>query len=208
VAGRSLPWTTALRLLPGEVLTLGPPRAGLRSYLSVAGGIDVPPELGSRSADVLSGLGPPQLAAAMFLPVGEPPDPRLRAAPAPGEPFDQVAVLDLLPGPRTDWLDDAAALAGDWKVSPRSNRVGVRLEGPALARKPALVSAELPSEPLVRGAVQLPPAGQPVIFGPDHPTTGGYPVVAVLTEAASDRLAQCRPGELVRLVWTRGSTAG
>ena len=54
----------------------------------------------------------------------------------------------------------------------------------------------------VRGAMQLPPSGQPVIFGPDHPTTGGYPVIAVLTEAASDRLVQCRPGDLVTLVWS------
>jgi allophanate hydrolase subunit 2 len=63
------------------------------------------------------------------------------------------------------------------------------------------VGDELPSEPLVRGSVQLPPSGRPVIFGPDHPTTGGYPVVAVLNEDSSDRLAQCRPGDLVILAW-------
>jgi allophanate hydrolase subunit 2 len=109
--------------------------------------------------------------------------------------------LELLPGPRTDWLADAGGLATTWTVSPNSNRVGIRLTGTVLERSPSRVGAELPSEPLVRGAVQLPPSGQPVIFGPDHPTTGGYPVVAVLTEESSDRLAQCRPGDLVILVW-------
>jgi allophanate hydrolase subunit 2 len=110
-------------------------------------------------------------------------------------------ILELLPGPRTDWLADPATLATTWTVSPDSNRVGIRLSGTVLARSPSRVTEELPSEPLVRGAVQLPPSGQPVIFGPDHPTTGGYPVVAVLTEESSDRLAQCRPGDLVTLVW-------
>jgi allophanate hydrolase subunit 2 len=112
-----------------------------------------------------------------------------------------LTLLELLPGPRTDWLSDPATLATSWTVSPDSNRVGVRLNGPVLARAASHVGEELPSESLVRGAVQLPPSGQPVIFGPDHPTTGGYPVVAVLTEDASDRLAQCRPGDLVTLDW-------
>jgi allophanate hydrolase subunit 2 len=110
-------------------------------------------------------------------------------------------VLLLLPGPRTDWLADPDTLATTWTVSPDSNRVGVRLIGPVLARTGSRVAEELPSEPLVRGAVQLPPSGQPVVFGPDHPTTGGYPVVAVLTGAASDQLSQCRPGDQVLLRW-------
>ena len=177
----------------------------------MAGGIDVPPVLGSRSTDVLSGLGPPRLSAGMLLPVGAMFPERDEGPPTvPGElvsaalpaPDDRPPTLELLPGPRTDWLADAGALATTWTVSPDSNRVGIRLTGTVLDRSPSRVGAELPSEPLVRGAVQLPPSGQPVIFGPDHPTTGGYPVVAVLTEAASDRLAQCRPGDRITLVWS------
>jgi len=197
--GRSVAWAQAFVLAAGQVLTLGPPRAGLRSYLSVAGGIDVTPVLGSRSTDVLSGLGPPRLTAGMFLPVGDGGWSR-PSLPEPHEVPAATTVLHLLPGPRSDWLDDIGPLTTTWLVSPASNRIGIRLIGPMLVRKPTR-SGELPSEPLVRGALQLPPSGQPVIFGPDHPTTGGYPVVAVLTEDSSDRLAQCRPGDLVTLEW-------
>lgn len=200
VDGQAVAWGEPFSLGAGAVLTLGLPRTGLRSYLSVAGGVDVPHVLGSRSTDILSGLGPPRLTAGMVLPVG---------TTVPGELREErtkrhegsPTTLKLLPGPRTDWLADAGALATTWTVSPENNRVGIRLTGTVLARSPSRVGAELPSEPLVRGAVQLPASGQPVIFGPAHPTTGGYPVVAVLTEAGSDRLAQCRPGDLVTLVW-------
>ncbi len=219
VDGQKAPWGEPFPLVEGATLTLGLPRTGLRSYLSVAGGIDVPPVLGSRSSDLLSGLGPPRLIAGMVLPIGNPPtvpEEPVSAAPFETRGFASSAAflrthehhegpppptLELLPGPRTDWLADPGSLATTWTVSPDSNRVGVRLRGSPLSREASRMGAELPSEPLVRGAVQLPPSGEPVVFGPDHPTTGGYPVVAVLTEAASDLLAQCRPGDLVTLVW-------
>ncbi len=206
VAGRSVPWATAVELAPGQELTLGMAGAGLRSYLSLAGGIEVAPVLGSRSTDLLSGLGPPRLVAGTVLPVGTPAHEPAERIPLPDEGPAGATVLTLLPGPRTDWLADPEALARAWTVSPDSNRVGVRLAGQALARASRFAATELASEPLVRGAVQLPPSGHPVIFGPDHPTTGGYPVVAVLTEASSDRLAQCRPGEAVHLVCGRLQT--
>lgn len=187
-------------LQPGEVLTLGLPQRGLRTYVSVHGGFLGPVALGSRSTDTLSGLGPAPLRAGDLLEVGVSTGvhPVIDHVPLPplGEP-----VLDLLPGPRSDWIADQTTLAGRWRVSAQSNRVGVRLEGPVLSWATDRQRSELPSEPTVRGAVQLPPSGQPVVFGPDHPVTGGYPVVAVLTEAASDRLAQVRPGEQVRLRW-------
>jgi biotin-dependent carboxylase-like uncharacterized protein len=213
--GEAIGWGVALEVSPADVLTLGLPASGLRSYLSVAGGFDVPAVLGSRSTDVLSGLGPPRLAAGDFLAIGTVADlvggvgaahvavaERLHEAPAtPHERPSDRTLLELLPGPRTDWLADPGAMAGSWMVSPDSNRIGVRLSGPPILRADAVIGVELPSEPLVRGAVQLPPSGQPVLFGPDHPTTGGYPVVAVLTGASSDRLAQCRPGDRVQLRW-------
>ena len=203
VDGRVVTWGRPFVIGAGELLALGLPRTGLRSYLSVAGGVDVPPVLGSRSTDLLSGLGPPRLTAGMVLPVGVAPTVPAGLASAATESHEgpPPLTLELLPGPRTDWLADADVLATTWTVSPDSNRVGIRLTGTRSRRSPSRVGAELPSEPLVRGAVQLPPSGQPVIFGPDHPTTGGYPVVAVLTEESSDRLAQCRPGDLVTLVW-------
>ena len=109
-------------------------------------------------------------------------------------------VLRVLPGPRRDWLEPAAWTAltsTEWTVTADSNRVGLRLAGPALARAR---TDELPSEGLVPGALQVPPDGAPVLFLADHPVTGGYPVVGVLTASACDRAAQLRPGETVRLV--------
>ncbi len=193
----SVPAGTPVALAPGDVLRVPLPVTGLRSYLAVRGGVDVPPELGSRSTDLLSGLGPPALAAGGPLLVGAAVagavgDPVPAEAPAAGRVgVRAVAGPDAgLPGSEALW--DAV-----WTVSPSSNRVGVRLTGPAL---PAVTSDARPSAGVVQGAVQLPPSGGPVVFGPDHPVTGGYPVVAVVVDADLDRLAQLRPGQELRFV--------
>jgi biotin-dependent carboxylase-like uncharacterized protein len=192
--GRPVGYGEVFYLLPGERLELGHCTRGVRAYVSVAGGIDVPPILGSRATDTLSGIGPRPLSAGDVLPLGQA-SPPTRAAIAPlTPPGDGVVTLDALPGPRTDWLADPD-LPGEWTVAPDSNRVGVRLVGDTWRRAQ---DGELPSEGVVRGSIQLPPDGRPVIFGPDHPTTGGYPVVAVVTSASCDRLAQLRPGQRVR----------
>jgi allophanate hydrolase subunit 2 len=97
-----------------------------------------------------------------------------------------------------DWCTPAAleTLCGTpYTLSPMSNRVGARLAGAALTRA---VAAELPSEGIVLGSVQVPADGQPLVFLADHPTTGGYPVVAVVDEADLPALAQARPGTTVR----------
>jgi allophanate hydrolase subunit 2 len=110
-------------------------------------------------------------------------------------------VVPVLLGPRDDWFgDDAAAqlAAGQWKVSPESNRVGVRLIGTALRRVPAYVDVELASEGLVTGAIQVRPNGLPVVFLADHPTTGGYPVIGVVDHGHLPALAQARPGTRIR----------
>ncbi|GAB2967641.1 MAG TPA: biotin-dependent carboxyltransferase family protein [Actinotalea caeni] len=181
----------------GSLVALAAPRWGLRSYLTVRGGLDVEPVLGSRATDTLSGLGPPPVQVgdrlAVLPPAGEVPtsDP----TPAPPPP-GTLAMLDAAAGPRADWLADPEQLyARPWRVSALADRVGTRLEGEPLLRS---VTAELPSEGVVAGSVQVPPSGEPVVLGPDHPTTGGYPVVAVLTAAACDVLAQLRAGTTVR----------
>jgi allophanate hydrolase subunit 2 len=107
-------------------------------------------------------------------------------------------VLDVIPGPRDDWFTDAALdalTATPWTVTPASNRVGVRLDGPALERT---VHEELPSEGMLAGALQVPPSGQPILLLSDHPTTGGYPVIAVVVTKALPCAGQLRPGETVR----------
>lgn len=198
VDGRPAPFAAPMTLPAGAVLSLGTPWAGLRSYLAVRGGIDVPPVLGSRSTDTLSGLGPPPLAAGTLLPVGDlaADEPVVDVAPV-GPPPDRP-VLRVLPGPRRDWLDDAAWAAlttQEWAVAADSDRVGLRLTGPRLARAR---EGELPSEGLVAGAVQVPPDGGPVLFLADHPVTGGYPVLAVVVTADLPLAAQLRPGDGVR----------
>ena len=167
---------------------------GAYSYLAVAGGIDVAPALGSRSTDTLAGIGPDILKAGDVLPIGgstgtEREQPALTRSDGP---------LRVFLGPRDDWFTKGAIadlLAVEWTVTPTSDRTGLRLSGPALARR---TDAELPSEGMVSGAIQVPPDGQPILFLANHPTSGGYPVIAVVAAADVGRAAQHRPGSRLR----------
>jgi biotin-dependent carboxylase-like uncharacterized protein len=201
VDGTAVGHHAVVDLRRGQVLRLGTPATGLRTYLAVRGGIDVPPVLGSRSTDTLSGLGPERLGRGDILPVGEEPEalPLIDVAPVPVPP-DGAVTLRVVLGPRAEYLADPDQLTGlVWTASSRSDRVGMRLEGGPLRRGN---DAEIPSEGMVRGAVQVPPGGEPVVFLADHPVTGGYPVVATVREADVDRAAQVRPGQEVRFVIT------
>jgi biotin-dependent carboxylase-like uncharacterized protein len=187
----------------GQVLSLGSPNSGLRSYLAVRGGIEVARVLGSRSYDVMSAIGPQPLQAGDVLNVGDHTDdfPELDQAPVASIADDLLEVL-VVPGPRDDWFTDPDALVHtDWIATDRSDRVGMRLAGrPLQYRWP---DRQLPSEGATRGAIQVPPNGLPVILGPDHPVTGGYPVIGVVADADIDKIAQIRPGQHVRLHWSR-----
>jgi biotin-dependent carboxylase-like uncharacterized protein len=187
----------------GQVISLGAPHAGLRSYLAVRGGFAVSEVLGSRSFDVMSSIGPLPLQPGDVLPVGEHTVdfPELDQAPVASFAHDLIE-LNVVPGPRDDWFTDPDALVHtDWVASDRSDRVGMRLVGtPLELRWP---DRQLPSEGATRGAIQVPPNGLPVVLGPDHPVTGGYPVIGVLADDDIDRLAQVRPGQHVRLHWSR-----
>jgi biotin-dependent carboxylase-like uncharacterized protein len=198
VAGRPEPLNAPVTVPAGAELVLGTPRIGLRSYVAVRGGVDVPPVLGSRSTDRLSGLGPEPLAAGDVLAVGREAgeEPTVDVAPVP--PPSDRPVLWVLPGPRRDWLAEEAwtrLVSAEWAVSPDSDRVGLRLTGPRLERAR---DDELPSEGLVPGAVQVPPDGAPVLFLADSPVTGGYPVLAVVRTADLPAAAQLRPGDVLR----------
>jgi biotin-dependent carboxylase-like uncharacterized protein len=184
-------------LRSGRELRLGLPATGLRTYVAVRGGIAVEPVLGSRSTDLLSGLGPPVLSPGDVLPVGRAagPMPGVDLAPVPDPPGGDVTVR-VLPGPRTDWFADPDALTrAPWTVTGESNRIGLRLAGVALER---VRPGELPSEGMVRGALQVPPSGQPVLFLADAPVTGGYPVIGYVADADVDRCGQVRPGQTLR----------
>lgn len=195
-------------LLPGATLTVGVARDGVRRYVAVRGGFAVDPVLGSRARDTLAALGPTPLTVGDELPEGDDVATALRAVGAgssSGQPTEASPeiVLEVLPGPRPEYfaVDELPALASKvLTVSDRCDRVAVRLKGATVRRADEQLTSELPSEGLVAGAIQVPPSGEPVVMGPDHPLTGGYPVLAVLTRAALDRLAQVRPGTRVRLV--------
>ncbi|WP_420168542.1 biotin-dependent carboxyltransferase family protein [Streptomyces violaceoruber] len=227
VDGRPVAWGEPVRVPAGAVLEAGPAVTGLRSYLAFAGGLEPDAVLGSRSADLLSGLGPAPLGAGDTVPLGDPAkpsgrvessgpagpsDPEKRRGPAercgppsavgpvpwPGAPVELVLPVHL--GPRHDWFTAPALhtlLTADYRVSPHSNRIGLRTEGPALERSR---TEELPSEGVVLGAIQVPPDGRPVVFLHDHPTTGGYPVVGVVAERALAGAAQAVPGTRLRFV--------
>jgi biotin-dependent carboxylase-like uncharacterized protein len=179
----------------GAELGLGRPTQGLRTYLAVRGGIDVQPVLGSRSTDTLGGLGPPAVTAGQTLGVGpEPPD-GLDADFTPHS-LRPLSPVRLWPGPRGDARLWEMLLQRRWTVGADSDRCGVRLDSRSPVPAPQPLDA---SEPLIPGAVQLPPDGRLIVFLVDHPTTGGYPVVGVVDRADLDLLAQARPGHEIRL---------
>ncbi|MEW2302953.1 biotin-dependent carboxyltransferase family protein [Streptomyces sp. NPDC006655] len=203
VGGRPAAWGAPVVVPAGELLEVGAALSGVRSYVAVSGGIAVDKVLGSRATDLLSGLGPAPLADGTVLPLGTPAGPyaRVDVVPQPSPPTELV--LRVTPGPRADWFTPEAArvfTTRAYRVSSASNRIGLRTEGPALERaRPG----ELPSEGMVLGAVQVPPDGRPVVFLADHPTTGGYPVIAVVRAADLPAAAQAVPGTPVRFVTVR-----
>lgn len=203
---------TPFPLLDGETLTVQEPTAGLRVYVGVRGGLEAPRTLGSRATDTLSGLGPAPLTAGQALarradldaprvgvvPVGDPEAP-LRPMPAPGG----TAVLRVVPGPRDDWFGPAGLerlTAQEWEVSQQTDRIGVRLTAGEAGPLERVRAGELASEGAVRGALQVPPSGEPVLFLADHPVTGGYPVIGVVARADLGLAAQLPPGARVRFV--------
>lgn len=208
--GEAVPMGRAIRMEPGQVLAVDAVRDGLRTYLGVAGGIDVEPVLGSRSTDTLAGLGPPPLRAGDRLAVGPAPAGPDPAGPGPAGPGPagpgpaggpawrappRGQPVRVLPGPHLGWFTDEAVeafLRAGWTVTPATDRTGARLSGPALARRGR---PEPDSLPMVAGAVQVPPDGQPIVALANHPTTGGYPVLAVVVAEHLAWVAQGRPGE-------------
>ncbi|GEB18607.1 5-oxoprolinase/urea amidolyase family protein [Paenarthrobacter aurescens] len=199
-ATRTVPMAAPFALLDGEVLTLGAPESGFRNYVAIRGGVDVPEVLGSRSADTMSGIGPAPLVIRQVLKVGHHTASTAVGAPElqPDFPGTGVTVLDVVPGPRADWFNQDALdslCAQEWLVTPQSNRVGMRLDGTPLKRTR---EGELPSEGTMAGALQIPPAGLPVLFLADHPITGGYPVIGVVRDEHLDLAAQVPIGGKIR----------
>lgn len=198
--GRPQPMNTLLDLAAGATLRLGIARRGLRSYVAVRGGIDVQPVLGSRSTDLLSGLGPAPLSPGARLPVGS--EPAIRPMEGrPSQRFDtDDLVLRVVPGPRDSWFTRSALkrlLSESYVVTSETNRIGVRLDGPALTR---VRHGDLPSEGLVAGGLLVPPSGKPTLSLVNHPVLGDFPAIATVLAADLDKAAQARPGQRLNFV--------
>lgn len=184
-----------IELEAGDRVSLGSPKAGLRSYLAIRGGFDVTPVLGSLSTDTLAQLGPEALAAGDRLGFTAPvtgTSVSLNEAPAFELPTTaNIVTLDVVMGPRTDWFTEDAIkrLSSQlWRVTSQSNRVGIRLAGDTPLERSN--HQELPSEGTAVGAIQVPASGQPVLFLADHPLTGGYPVIACVASHHLDLAGQ------------------
>jgi biotin-dependent carboxylase-like uncharacterized protein len=198
INGRAAEPLSAQLLHPGDELQIGPVTAGVRSYLAIRGGLLVPEILGSSSTDLLSGLGPAPLQPGQLLAIGVPTRPVPPADVVAVPSIQREVLVGIFLGPsdqrfRPDSLHQLTSAA--WTVSSTSSRVGLRLIGPRLQR---VNEAELPPEGMVRGAVQVPPDGQPVVLLADGPVTGGYPVVGVVRESDHPLLAQAAPGTHLR----------
>lgn len=199
--GTPVAWNETLVLAPGEVLSLEHAESGCRCWLALRGGLAVPPVMSSRSTFLPAGFGGHggrALRAGDVLHSGTPAcEVRLmRALPPGGEAGDCLRVVA---GPQAGWFDDAGLVAffgSPYRVDAVSDRRGLRLSGVPVAHR----QAELPSQGVLPGAIQVPPGAQPIILGWDGPVTGGYPVIAGVIEADMPRLAQLRPGDAVSFV--------
>jgi KipI family sensor histidine kinase inhibitor len=199
--GLPLPLGRPQDVMPGDELTFVRPEGsrGMRAYLSIAGGIDVPLVMGSASTDLTAGIGGYRgraLRTGDRIPVSR------RESDAPGRVVQTYRhddrPLRVLPGPQRDRFPDETwnlLLARDFTVSSEANRVGVRLVGPSLR---PIDGADIISEGIVTGSIQITGEGQPIVMLPGHATIGGYTKVATVIEEDWDRLGQLTPGDTVR----------
>ncbi|MCL8206905.1 MAG: 5-oxoprolinase/urea amidolyase family protein [Actinomycetia bacterium] len=199
VDGEPWPPGTARRLAAGSVVRFGRAVRGARAYLAFAGGLDVPPVLGSRATDLVSGFGGVEgraLVAGDRLRFG---DQEAEPARAPVDTCLVRDVVRVLPGVRLERFPPTALerlAQGVWRVSPRSDRVGLRLEGPPVVDTP--MPSDAISEAMAIGAVEVPPSGELLVLLKARGTIGGYATLAHVVTADLPVLAQLRPGESVR----------
>jgi antagonist of KipI len=191
--GAGVPLWTPVEIRAGQTLTCGATRSGARCYLAVRGGIATAKTLGSASAHILTGLGGRVLRPGDVLPIGDGAVRRPRP-PARGAPlYSQNSVLRVTAGPQAEWFSDDL-FRYPYAVAEESNRMGLRLRGPAIPSP----TGHMLTEGVPLGAVQIPPDGQPIILFVEHQTTGGYPKPANVISADFCRLGQLRPRDEVR----------
>lgn len=179
---------TTFTLEPGEVLTIGGARAGMRAYLCIRGGLTAPKILGSCSGLTTIKAGEMLTCAPSSLR-------RCFYPPSVLETWaSERGTLRVVPGLQADWFEATAIYDQEFTITPALDRMGIRLQGRPLM----LPERELVSEPVCPGAIQVTRDGQCIVLGVDGQTIGGYPKIAQVIQADLDRLAQLRPGALVR----------
>jgi 5-oxoprolinase (ATP-hydrolysing) subunit C len=197
IAGRAVAMDSSTTIADGETLTLGFAKGGAFSYLAIEGGIEGEAMFGSLSVNQRSGLGSP---FARPLQAGD----ELPAKPASGSPDRRIELptmagpIRVVWGPQDDEFSDEARklfIDSEWKISATSDRMGYRLEGPAIAH---LHGHNIVSDGTVRGSIQVPGNGAPIVLMPDRGTTGGYPKIAAVISADFGRFAQTPAGTAFR----------
>lgn len=202
-----VPMWHAVYVRAGRTVTFGTRRSGARAYLAVSGGIVLPPYLGSQSTYLKGGFGGLEgrkLRAGDVLPLGDtilrrPATHAGRTWPADRRPpYSATPTVRVILGPQDDHFTSRGLttfLGKTYEVTPASDRMGIRLHGPGIAYAGA---ADITSDGVVTGSVQVPPDGQPIVMMVDHQTTGGYPKIATVIRDDLPLLAQCLPGNRVR----------
>lgn len=205
VNNNPLPMWEAVKVCSGDTISFGHPERGCRSYLAVAGGIDVPEVMGSRSTYVKSRLGGLE---GRPLRSGD----RLRAGETRGEisakklppqyipEYQAENELRVILGPQDDYFTEKGIqtfLHSEYMISIQADRMGCRLEGPPIEHK---AGADIISDGVLQGAVQVPGDGLPIILLADRQTTGGYVKIAIVSTVDLPKLAQAEPGDRVRFL--------
>jgi len=198
VDGREHEMFRSIFVPAGSVVSVSPGSLGMRTYLAIRGGIVGNQIMGSSSYDELSQIGTPPIKPGDKFSVENQVAGSITGDYIPGSVITGLNTVELetMPAPRWSGFSNSDILfTSEYQVTSSVNRVGLRLSGPALVWNS---ESRLASEGVVTGAIQIPVDGMPLIFGPDHPTTGGYPVVAVVSRNSLDLLAQTAPGTVVR----------
>jgi biotin-dependent carboxylase-like uncharacterized protein len=202
INGAEAPAWTTLPVKAGDVVKVGAAQAGLRGYVAVSGGIDVPPVLGSRSTYLrgrLGGLEGRALKRDDVLPLAAAPPPPLQRVKPPVVPgLAGPVVLRVVLGPQADRFTDeglTALLSGEYEMLPQSDRMGARLRGPRIAHRRG---HDIISDGIALGSIQVPGDGQPIALLVDRQSTGGYTKPATICSFDIGRLAQVKPGQRLR----------
>jgi biotin-dependent carboxylase-like uncharacterized protein len=197
IGGRRVPALTSASAGDGETIEIGPARKGMFSYLAVAGGIETPPQLGSRSMHMRAALGGVPLSTGGRIAVATAVPGAERAA---HQAFDQgQGPIRVILGPQSDYFTDGAIKTlreATYLVTPQADRMGIRLSGPKLEH--SALGYNIVSDGIATGSIQVPGAGEPLILLADRQTTGGYPKIATVISADLPRLAQSPPGTGLR----------